>query len=224
MLGWAIGIGLLVRSGHYLLAALAGIPWPVGLNIVLGSAIWIGHKLQSGRDGRQTAERARAQRKFLLMILRRSPAHLRQDTLEAAARAAWSEYFGPDDESSQYVARGAQGLWYVLQAHGNAFTVAESDKQDHRLDPPTTFFPNSAAQAWTEYSHVTWVGVAYDYDTDPAKLAAYVARLTATLCDDQSIAVYHPATRRLWKLVRNTIDELTRNPMAFFATAAPDAH
>jgi hypothetical protein len=80
--------------------------------------------------------------------------------------------------------------------------------------------PESASGLWIDYTYDVSVGLAYNYDTDPARLAALVSMLTASLCDDQSIAVYHLASRRLWKLdetVRARLAEgsdLFFNPMA----------
>lgn len=48
MLAWAVEIGLLVRNGHYPFAILAALLWPLGLNVVLGTACWIGSKIQDG--------------------------------------------------------------------------------------------------------------------------------------------------------------------------------
>jgi hypothetical protein len=49
MLTWAIGAAILLRNGHYLLGIAAIVTWPLGLNIVLGTTIWIGSKLTANR-------------------------------------------------------------------------------------------------------------------------------------------------------------------------------
>lgn len=150
------------------------------------------------------------------MVLRSAPADLRVETIEAAAQTAWSAKFGPNGDGSNYVERGLPGFTYVLQAHGNAFTIFGSKKGGRTWDPPLTFAPESAAALWGEYTHDLSVGVAHNYDTDQARLGGFVARLTAALCDDHSIAIFHPATRRFWMLDRSTVDQLVGNPDEFF--------
>ena len=163
---------------------------------------------------------AAAQRKFLLVVLRRVPADLRAETLEAAARTAWSAEFGPNGDGSNYVERGLPGIMYVLQAHGNALTIFGSEKGSRTWDPPLMFVSESAAALWGEYTHDLSVGVAYNYDTDQARLGGFVARLTAALCDEHSIALLHPATRRFWTLDRRTVDQLVLSPDPFFDETA----
>jgi hypothetical protein len=157
-----------------------------------------------------------AQRTFLLVILRRAPIELKPQSLETAARSAWGGRFGANKGGSNYVERGKPDFMYVLQAHGNAFTVIATRKRGRELAPPTKFFPESATALWDEHTDDVSVGIAYAYDTDPARLAAFVSTLTASLCDDQSIAVYHPESRRLWKLDEATRKSLAEGSRAFF--------
>ncbi len=168
----------------------------------------------SGVAGSQVADTAAAQRKYLLIILRRSPAKLRADTLEAAARSAWG-HFGRND-TSRYVDRGVSDVMFVMQAHGNAFSLIASQKSDRKLDEPTTFVPPESSSVWKNYSHDLSIGVAHAYDSSPAKLAAYVGTLCARLCDGDSLALIHPASRRLWQLNKGVIEQLQNDPRAFF--------
>jgi hypothetical protein len=90
------------------------------------------------------AEVRAAQRKFLLVVLRRAPADLRPEPLEAAARSAWTIRFGANEDGSDYVERGVPNMMCVLQAHGNAFTVIAAERLGRALQPPMNFFPESA--------------------------------------------------------------------------------
>jgi hypothetical protein len=51
MTAWAIGTVVLFRRGYYLLGIASALTWPLGLNIVLGTTVWIGSKLTS--EGRR---------------------------------------------------------------------------------------------------------------------------------------------------------------------------
>jgi hypothetical protein len=166
------------------------------------------------------AEVGAAQRRFLLVLLRLAPADVRPEPIEAAARSAWSGRFGVNEDGSDFVESGMPGFMYVLQAHGNAFSVIGSERTGRTLQPPLTFVPDSAAALWADYSHDVSVGVTYNYDTDSARLAAFVATLAGSLCDEQSIAVYHPASRRLWSLDEVVRERLASGSEAFFCTAA----
>jgi hypothetical protein len=181
---------------------------------------WL-HIMGHGTPTRQPAEAP--QRNFLLVVLRRAPADLRPEGLEVAARSAWAGRFGANEDGSDYVERGVPGMMYVLQAHGNAFTVIGAEKGGRTLHPPTVFVPASAAGLWSDYTHDVSVGVTYNYDTDRARLAAFVSTLTASLCDDQSVAIYHPASRRLWKLDEGVRARLAEGSEAFFDSAAGGA-
>jgi hypothetical protein len=160
-----------------------------------------------------------AQRNFLLVVLRRAPAYLRPEVIEAAARSAWAGRFGANEDGSDYVERGVPNVMYVLQAHGNAFTVIGAKKGGRTLQAPTTFLPESAAELWNDHTHDVSVGVTYNYDTDPARLSAFVSKLTASLCHDASVAVYHPASRRLWRLDEAVRARLADGSEAFFLPA-----
>lgn len=111
----------------------------------------------------------------------------------------------------------------VLQAHGNAFTVIGAEKGGRELQPPTRFIPESAAALWNDYTHDMSVGVTYNYDSDPARLAAFVATLARSLSDGQSVAVYHPASRRLWTLDEAVRARLANGSSDFFETTAGGA-
>ncbi len=160
-----------------------------------------------------------AQRNFLLVVLRVAPADLSPEAIEAAAQSAWSKRFGANADGSSYVERGVPDIMYVLQAHGNAFTVIGTEKAGRTLPPPATFLPESAAGLWSDYSHDVSIGVTYNYDTDAQRLAAFVATLSASLCDNRSIAIYHPESRRLWKLDANVRAQLAKGDSAFFDDA-----
>lgn len=157
-----------------------------------------------------------AQRKFALIVLRRAPAQLQSEGMEATARSAWSGRFGENEDGTDYVDRCVPGLMCVLQAHGNAFTVICTKRGGRTVERPLIFRPASAVGLWAEYTHDISVGVAYNYDTDPARLAAFVSTLTEALCDDQSIAIYHPATHRLWELDESIRTKLRDGSLAFF--------
>ena len=55
MVAWAIGVGVLLRDGHYLLAIVLGITWPIGLNVVMGVTIcfgdWLTRRIAPQQDG-----------------------------------------------------------------------------------------------------------------------------------------------------------------------------
>lgn len=164
-----------------------------------------------------------AQRKFALIVLRRAPAQLQPDAMEATAQSAWSERFGANEDGKSYVERCVPGFMCVLQARGNAFTVICTKKGGRTLERPMVFRPESAVGLWSDYTHDISVGVAYNYDTDPARLAAFVSTLTAALCDDQSIAIYHPASHRLWKLDESVRTMLADGSLAFFDATVGEA-
>lgn len=194
---------------------------PLALAVVVILAVTAGiviyrQRQSRGDADRPTADPRAASANFLLVILRRAPANLTQETLEAAAQAAWRKRFGTNENESDYVERGVPNVMYVLQAHGNAFALLATAKGGRTLPPPAKFLPDSASEFWHNHTHDLSVGLAYDYDTDPARLAAFVATLTAALCDPQSLAIYHPASRRLWKLDETIRSRLASGSHAFF--------
>src|SRR5262245_56456534 len=116
------------------------------------------------------------QGRFLLILLRRSPAGLNAVRLEAAARSAWGPNFGRTRDASDFVESGEDGVGFVLQAHGNAFLVFETEKGVRELEPPTRAHPESAMAIWPEYSYDLSVDVAYNYEPDMSRLCGYVGR------------------------------------------------
>src|SRR5262249_35126360 len=138
---------------------------------------------------------ATAQREILLLLLRRSPANLTPSRLEAAARSAWSSRFGPNIDGSDYLWSGTEGSGFVLQAHGNAFSVFGASKGVRELDPPHRI-DESESSIWSNYSHDVSVSVAHCYDTDPQRLCAYVANLVAELVDQDTLGLLHLGSRQ----------------------------
>lgn len=193
--------------------------------VLLAVVVWIVISRQKRRSDAapSDADVSAAQRNFLLVILRRTPVDLQPQSLETAARSAWTERFGANEDGSAYVERGVPGVMHMLQAHGNAFTVIGAERSGRKLEPPTSFFPESAAALWNDYTHDVSVGVTYNYDTDPTKLAAFVATLASSLSDDRSVAVYHPASRRLWALDEAVRAKLANGSVELFDTTAGGA-
>jgi hypothetical protein len=158
-----------------------------------------------------------AAREYLLVILRRSPAILTADILEAAARRVWENRFGLNTDGAAYVCSGSTGVGFVLEAHGNAFLVFQSDRNTRTLDAPREIHPPTAAHLWSEYSDDVSVGVVHNFDTEPAKLQAYVGSLAAALCDESTFGVFHLRSGQLWRLDRDLIETLAAEPAAFFS-------
>ena len=165
------------------------------------------------------AETTAAQKNNLLVILRSAPADLRPETIDAAAWSAWSGPFGTNDDGSGYVDRSIPNVMAILQARGNAFLIFGAERSSRAFEPPTAFLPESAAGLWEDYSHDLSVGVTYNFETDAAGLAAFVSTLTAALCDAHAIAIYHPASRRLWKLDAAVRARLAAGSAEFFDAA-----
>jgi hypothetical protein len=160
-----------------------------------------------------------AQKEYLLVLLRRSAAVLTDDSLEAAARTAWGKRFGPNSDGSAYVDPGSSELVFILEAHGNAFLVIRSERGKRQLQTPKVFHPARAADLWSEYSHDVSVGLAHDFDTDRAKLQAYVGSLAAALADELTIGLLHPSSGQVWQLDRAVLERLAANPEEFFSRA-----
>ncbi|MCB0059156.1 MAG: hypothetical protein KDE45_19090 [Caldilineaceae bacterium] len=195
--------------------------------LILAVAIWIvASKLRRSRAEAAALyeETMAAQCVFLLVVLRQSPAELEPEVMEAAARAAWSERYGTNADGFDFIDRQVPREMYVLEAHGNAFMVTVSERANRWLEPPTEFLPECAAGLWNDFTHDVSVGLVHDYDTDPKKLAAFVSTLTASLCDDRSIAVYHPASRRLWKFDESVRRSLANGSDAFFTATDESLH
>jgi hypothetical protein len=159
-----------------------------------------------------------AQRRFLLMLLRRSAARLNAQALEAAARSAWERRFGPNHDSSNYVESGEEEFGFVIHAYGNAFMVLETQKGVRDLKQPTRIYPESAIGIWSDYSHELSVGLAYNFDTDANRLSALVGTLSAALADAETLGILHPDSGQLWRLNQDTINRLTADPEAFFGS------
>jgi hypothetical protein len=196
----------------------------VGAIVVTGAAIVVARRRRSTVAAREVpADVHDAQRKFLLFVLRNAPVTLEVAAFEAAARAAWVPRFGMNEDGSNFVHSGVPNVAMILQVHGNAFTLMPVDiaaAGRRTLDPPETCEPQSAAQLWQTYSHDISIGVAYNYDTRPSKLAAYVATLAAQFCDDHALAIYHPATRRLWAMNDDVRARLAAGTLSFFDPTA----
>jgi hypothetical protein len=69
-----------------------------------------------------------AQTRFVLVLLRRSPARLNSVKLEGAVRAAWESRFGPNQDGSVFVKSGEEGIGFIIQAYGSAFMVMDTQK------------------------------------------------------------------------------------------------
>jgi hypothetical protein len=167
-------------------------------------------------DNLAPTETGEAQRKLLLMLLRRSPARLNAETLEAAARSAWENRFGRNHDGSDYVESGEEGFGFVVQAQGNAFLVIETQKGKRELKAPVHAEPDTAIGIWSEYSHELSVGVAYNYDTDVSRLCFFVANLVAALADGETLGLFHLDSGRLWRLEHEIVERLRSEPDWFF--------
>ena len=159
-----------------------------------------------------------AQARFLLMLLRRSLASLNAETLEAAARSAWEHRFGRNNDGSDYVEFVENGFGFVVQAHGNAFMVLDTEKGVRELTPPVRVYPESAIDIWSDYSHVLSVGVAYNCDADASRLCAFVGSLAVVLADGETLGLLHPMSGQLWRLDQETAERLNAQPEAFFGS------
>jgi len=69
---------------------------------------------------------------------------------------------------------------------------------------------------WSEYSHEFSVGLAYNDDTDPSRLSAFVGALAAAMADEQTLGLFHPASGQLWRLDHETLERLRTKPDEFF--------
>lgn len=195
--------------------------WFIVIPVTIAVGVYLA--LLARRHGRQPRPEAGgvvdAQKECLLLLLRRSPAVLTADALEAAACAAWEDRFGPKRDGNEYVQPGSSDSVVLLHAHGNAFLVIASDRIKRKLRAPDILHPESAAQLWSEYSHDLSVGVAHDFDTNRANLEAYVASLAVALCDESTIGVFHPFSGQVWRLDEAVLERLATAPEAFFRPA-----
>ena len=187
--------------------------------LVLGRMLWgaIERRWFSGqRPGTDTES---MQKSDLLVILRLASKSLQPAEVEATAQAAWGQTFGRNPDETDFLDRCVPGVMSVIQAHGNAFLIAGLKREDRKLDSPTVFLPPSASALWEEFTHDLSVGLMHAYDSDPKRLQLFLTRLVAELCDDQSIAIYHPKSRTLWELTPAILELLRDKPGAFFECA-----
>lgn len=217
----AIGVGLLlVGLGIGILAFNTSgtvVIWYAVLSVlslVVGFAL-VGNPNRPRAGGSQL-DTSTAQHKVLLFLLRRSPAALSAATLETAACAAWEQRFGKNRDGSKFVESGDPAVGVIVQAHGNAFIVLQTQKEMRNLKSPQRAIPESAMSIWTEYAHVLSVGVVYNYDTDANRLYAFVGNLCAALVDDDTLGVFHIHSGQLWRLDRDVVERLKTAPEAFF--------
>jgi hypothetical protein len=158
-----------------------------------------------------------AQKRYLLILLRRSPAGLNAQTLEAKARSALEDRFGRNPDGSDYVESGEAGLGFIIQAHGNALMVLETPKGVRNLKPPVCIRPPSATTIWSDHSYELSVGLVYNYDTETKRLSGFVGSLSAVLMDEDTLGVLHPDSGQLWRADQDTIARLTAAPEVFFS-------
>ncbi len=185
--------------------------------IAVGACVLVWRRGQAGDSASGEGLSVDAQKEYLLVLLRRTVADLSIAAVEAAADAAWSGRFGRNSDDTGYVEPGSSESVILLQAHGNAFLVIRSDRGKRKLRAPEVFHPESAADLWAEYSHDVSVGVANDYDTLAARLQAFVASLTAALCDEHTIGLFHPHSGQVWGMDPDLLDRLRSNPEVFFS-------
>lgn len=184
--------------------------------IATGLVIW------SVLRARARAKRAISdvQRRYLVVLLRSSPAEISEDRLESAASRAWSERFGANENEAPFVDSSIGEDVFILHAHGNALAVTSARREDRHLTVPQQFQDEESAGLWNRHSHDLSVGVAYNVDAHPRKLAAYVGKLAAALSDENTLALFHPQTQRLWKLDETTLARLQTDPSPFFVEEA----
>lgn len=185
--------------------------------VVVVIIAWIVRRRHVRSDEWIPADVSAAQRRFVLILLRRSSANLTAQALENAARKAWIDRFGPNPGGTRFVESGERGAGFVLQAHGNAFLVMETKKGIRQLEPPLRIHPDSAHEIWEGYSDDVSIGVAYNHHPDPQTLGAYVATLAAALADAETLGVLHAPSRQLWRLDPEVIMRLSNEPAEFFA-------
>ena len=157
-----------------------------------------------------------AKDRLVLIILRTTPATLDGKLIEAAASRAWEKKFGKNALRAPFLERGVPGIMCVLQAYGNAFMVLAGERKDRKLLPPERCFPDDAKSLWQRYTHDLSVSLVHDFEKDETRLGMYLGRLTASLCTKGAVAIYHPPTRRLWKLDQKLVEQLARKPATLF--------
>lgn len=217
--GW-IGVGCLVVATALIIVSFTVrndvIRWYAKSALLLHivGAVLLRQGVRRGDDSAR-GDISAAQKKYLLILLRRSSASLNAPTLEAAAHSAWHDRFGPNSDGSPFVQSGEEKFGFVLQAHGNAFMVIETPKGVRELQPPLRFYPDSAESIWADYVYELSIGLAYDYDTDTNRLSAFVGSLAAALADRETLGVFHPTTGQLWQLNQETLERLRVSPETF---------
>jgi hypothetical protein len=166
-------------------------------------------------DNSEGTEITDGQARFVLVLLRRSPARLNCVKLEAAVRAAWESRFGPNHDGSNFVESGEEGIGFIVQAYGNAFVVMETQKGVRDLKPPTRLHPETAKNIPDDYCHDLSVGIVYNQDMDTKKLCVCVGSLAAALVDADTLGIIHPHSGQLWALDRDTVNRLKESPEEF---------
>src|SRR5262245_11687946 len=136
-------------------------------------------------------------RQLILILLLDTPMKLDAQTMEVAARKAWVEAFGANDDGSPFVFSGTADSGFVLSPHGNAVLVFPTLRGVRNLDAPRNA-SSACAAAWAKYSADVSVGLAHAFETRTAALQKYIALLTAELIDTSCLALLHLASGRMY--------------------------
>lgn len=152
---------------------------------------------------------------FILVLLLRAPYLLDRSTLESAARTAWLDKFGANEDGSDFVCSGTSDSGFVLSPHGNAFLLLPTLRGVRKLGVPQNLADPGCSDAWAAYAADVSVGLVYSCETDRNRLRVYMATLTAELIDQNCLALVHPESGRIFAAHPGLSQELRERPAQF---------